>query len=317
MCSVTHETLACPHCHTALTSESGGLRCATCQRTYPVDDCIADFSEGEYYDQFVSESELSASQIEGLRSEVAGARSRISNFYLGLLPPPPARILDCGVGNGVSIDILQRDGYEAWGVDSSRLRKWQWRERTHRSHLAVATGLRLPFHHRYFDAVMASGVIEHIGVVEARTPNYAVRPSSDRDTQRRDFLRELLRVVKPDGAIYIDCPNGRFPVDFWHGAKPGSARLHAPWEGFLPSVGDLRRLVQTLDSQLRVEVLSPYRRLTLQQVRRHWYGRALSRPAEMFLWLTHFKMLRFLASSVLNPFIVVRISGADRPGRHG
>lgn len=284
------------------------LTCPACDRAYPIDQGIADFSEGNYYDHFASQDELTPESIEGLQSEMAGAGGRISDFYIPLLRSSGPRVLDCGAGNGLSVDLLHAAGYEAWGVDSSRLRKWQWRERTRLEHLVVADALRLPFSDHYFDAVIASGVIEHIGVVEARNPTYVVQPLPDRDERRLQFIRELLRTTRASGAIFLDCPNGRFPIDFWHGESPGSARLHTPWEGFLPSVKDIRRLTLRIDPRLNVEVLSAHRRLQFHQVRRHWYGRAFARPAELFLRMTRLHVFRFLAGSILDPFLVVRIT---------
>ena len=66
----------------------------------------------------------------------SGAVSRIQGFYLPLLrrlarergPALPLRVLDCGCGNGLSVDLLNEAGLDAWGNDLSKLRRWQWRE---------------------------------------------------------------------------------------------------------------------------------------------------------------------------------------------
>ncbi|HET9226489.1 MAG TPA: methyltransferase domain-containing protein, partial [Thermoanaerobaculia bacterium] len=162
----------CPNCRGPLAHGPEGLACPPCAAVYPVRDGIADFAQGVYYDTFEGQ-ELAAGHLEGLENEVGGTKSRIEGYYLPLLhklarklglPPGEVRVLDCGCGNGLSVDMLRDAGFAAWGNDLSALRKWQWRERKHREHLLVADALKLPFPGGFFHAVLSSGVIEHIGV---------------------------------------------------------------------------------------------------------------------------------------------------------
>lgn len=300
--------LICPACRAPLTSADDVLGCAACGARFPVADDIADFSGGEYYDRFAPTDALSDRDAEGLANEIDGVRRRIVDFYEPLLRRERAhRVLDSGCGNGVSVDLLAERGYEAWGNDLSQLRRFQWRERRARERLVVASSLRLPFPDRYFDAVVSSGVIEHIGVAERGVPSYAVEPLPDRDEQRAAFLGELFRVTRPGGVVFLDCPNGTFPVDFWHGDEPGGARRHARDEGFLPSVAEVRAIVRRVRPAARVEVLSPFRRLQFHQARRHWYGRLLGPVANAAFFALRFFPFRGLAATALNPFLVLRI----------
>jgi SAM-dependent methyltransferase len=277
---------------------------------------IADFARGAYYDRFDAGQELSAGHLEGLANEVGGTRSRIEGYYLPLLhrlarrlglPPGEVRVLDCGCGNGLSLDLLMDAGFAAWGNDLSALRKWQWRERRHPDRLLVADALKLPFPEGFFHAVLSSGVIEHIGVEETGGETYTVRPMADRNERRVRFLGELLRVVAPAGELWLDFPNGAFPIDFWHGPRAGGARVHALDEGFLPTVREVRGHLARLGPGWRVRPLSPHGRLACRQVRRHWYGRLLYLPAAAFLWSTRLPLLRRLAGSPLNPYLVLAI----------
>jgi len=298
-------TLVCPDCRTPLDD----MHCPACGTRCPVEHGIADFSRGAYYDRFTPTDTSLERDREGWAMEVEGARRRIVDFYEPLLRAEGARrVLDSGCGNGVSVDLLAERGYDAWGNDLSQLRQFQWRERRERERLVVASSLRLPFPDAYFDAVISSGVIEHIGVAESAVPRYSVAPLPDRDAQRAAFLAELFRVTRPGGVVFLDCPNGAFPIDFWHGDRPGAARRHSTHEGFLPMFAEIRALVPP---GTRVDALSPYKRLQFHQARRHWYGRILGPFANAFFAL----MPRFIARTALNPFLVVRVQTSSATPR--
>ncbi|MEA2568289.1 MAG: hypothetical protein QOI24_290 [Acidobacteriota bacterium] len=291
----------CPYCRGPLVAP---LACETCDRVYSIEDGIADFAEGNYYDRYEPGQPLPDDHLAGLEAEFIGTQSRIVDYYLPRLPRG-ARVLDCGAGNGLSVDLLAERGFDAWGVDLSQLRKWQWRDRAQRERLIVADALRLPFPNGFFDVAISSGVIEHIGVEEARDPDYRVAPLPNRDELRRQFLAELVRVTSRDGAVYVDCPHGAFPIDFWHRGTGRGLRFHSLKEGFLPTFGEIRRLV---DPSLRVEALGPHRRLRFRQVRQRWYGVLFSAPVSLLFRAMSWPGLRVLARTAMNPFLVVKIS---------
>jgi SAM-dependent methyltransferase len=291
----------CPNCGGALRES---LQCVTCGAVYPVTDGIADFSGGHYYDSYEPGQALTAEHERGLAAEVSGSRWRIERFYAPKLPAG-ASVLDCGCGNGVSVDVLMERGFDAWGIDLSSLRKWQWRQRSHRERLAVASALNLPFEDAAFDVVLSSGVIEHIGVSEQGGATYQVTPLANRDTQRKAYVAELLRVTKPGGRVFIDCPNGAFPIDFWHGAVGGRARFHKRDEGFLPTVSEIERYAGT-----GVTAHSPHRRFAFKQVGRHWYGKLMAIPMTMFFAMAG----KLFARTALNPYLVVEIKKPPEGG---
>ena len=194
-----HEVYRCPTCLGRLIEQPESLRCERCNVAYPVNDMVSDFMRGAYYDQFDESTTLTDEHLRALE----GASARISDYYAPLLSRSQ-RILDAGCGNGVSVDLLVRDGHDAWGIDSSSLRRFQWRDRQHRDRLAVADGASLPFEDGYFDVVLCSGVIEHVGVEEIGGDQYRVRALPHRDDARRSFLSGLLRVLAPGGTLYLD-----------------------------------------------------------------------------------------------------------------
>jgi SAM-dependent methyltransferase len=306
--------LVCCRCKGPLAEDAAELSCPACGVRFPRADGIVDFSGGVYYDQFPGPEVLSEESRRGLENEREGAR--IEDYYLPLLDRIAAqgpiarsglRVLDSGCGNGESVDLLQREGIEGWGHDLSALRKWQWLRRERRDRLVVADGASLPFSDGFFDVVIASGVLEHVGVSEEGGGRYKVRPRPDRDELRRRYVAELLRALAPGGRLFLDFPNGRFPIDFWHGVEPGGARFHSPGEGFLPTVREIRALCAQLGGRLAVSALSPEGRLRFHQVSSHWYGRLFRAPMAALYRLMSVPLFRFLAATALNPYLVIEV----------
>lgn len=306
--------LVCPDCHGPLTTGgASALACVACDASYPLDNGVADVSGGVYYDQFTDEAELSEGQRQGLALEEAGIRNRIEGFYRPRIEAHasrldrPVRVLDSGCGNGLSVSLLHDVGVEAWGNDVSALRKWQWRTSPVRDRLVVAGSERLPFASGFFDVVISSGVIEHVGVEESCIDgDYRVGPRPDQASTRQAFVDSLLRVLAPGGTLFLDFPNGAFPIDFWHGPTPGGARFHGRSEGFLPTLTEVRRYARSAGA--RVAVASPYGRLRMRQVGGHWYGKLFRLPVTMFLHATRIRALRWLAATPANPYLVLAIS---------
>jgi len=305
--SVARVDLVCPACHGVLSVSAIVLTCASCRCAYPVDDRIADFSGRKYFDDHPDPASLSEEARRGYENENAGRR--IEDYYLPVLRATGARsVLDSGCGNGEAIDLLTEAGFEAWGHDLSAFRKWQWQTRDRRDRLVVADGLRLPFPNGSFDAVICSGVLEHIGVDERGAPGvYEVSPLGDRDARRAAFVGGLVRVLAPGGVLFLDFPNGAFPIDFWHGPSAGGARWHSPFEGFLPKVKEIAALVRSLEPACRVRVRSPHRRLRFNQVAGHWYGRLFRSPMKAFFALMSVPGFGWLAGTALNPYLVLEI----------
>jgi 2-polyprenyl-3-methyl-5-hydroxy-6-metoxy-1,4-benzoquinol methylase len=140
-------------------------------------------------------------------------------------PGPGARLLDVGCGNGRFLMTAQTLGWEAWGIDPDR------------EAVAAARAVGLRVEHggfpktgmpdQSFDAVTMSHVIEHL-----HDPVGA--------------LREVRRLLKPGGTVWIATPNldslgSRFYGRNWRGLEPprhlvlftaGSLRLACSRLGF-------------------------------------------------------------------------------------
>jgi len=304
----------CPDCRAPLEREGAAVVCRACRTSFPIDAGVVDFSGGAYRDVFSPDRDVSPELVQCLGDEEAGTRARIADFYLPKLRrlprrARPLRVLDVGCGNGLSVDLLADAGVEGWGNDVSLVRKWQWRERNHPERLLVASGSRLPFPDGYFDALISCGVLEHVGVIESAGPPYTVRAAPNQGEERLGFLRELFRVLDGSGRLWLDFPNGQFPIDFWHGTGAGGARFHSPRERFLPNVKELRHLLAAVEPGCRIRAISPHQRLRFKRVRRRWYGLALSPVIDLFFRLLRVPGFRWIAASALNPFLVIEVAG--------
>jgi 2-polyprenyl-3-methyl-5-hydroxy-6-metoxy-1,4-benzoquinol methylase len=99
---------------------------------------------------------------------------------------PPARVLDAGCGWGVTLDALERKGYQAVGMDISR-RALERLDRSGRE--LVEADLTQPIEQPFepYDAVLALDVIEHV----------------DND---REFVARLAALVRPGGLVLVSVP---------------------------------------------------------------------------------------------------------------
>lgn len=264
---------------------------------------------------------LTAAHQRNLHDEDVGVRHRIEHFYLPLfdqycearhLARRALRILDCGCGNGLSVDLLATFGFRACGIDLWSVRVDQWTQASHpRKTFCAADATRLPFRDGSFDLVFSCGLLEHIGVAEEGHPTYRVAPLPNQAGLRRRFFSESLRVLKATGLLYVDHPNGAFPIDFWHNDYRSRPRVHSPFERFLPSFGEDASHARGIDPRCRVRALSPAGRFTFRRSRRRWYGQAFGALVERCFSLLRLAPFSRLARSPLNPYLVIEIGRFD------
>lgn len=142
-------------------------------------------------------------------------------------------------------------------------------------------------------------MIAHVGVAES-TPPYRVEALADREPRRAGVVREALRVVAPHGVLYLDCPNGQFPVDFWHGDRVGAFRLHPIPDALLPTLADARWWVAGTGASVYLTPIG--RRLRFRQIASRWWGRLFRMPVCAVLAVLDGLVGR-LADGVLSPFL--------------
>jgi SAM-dependent methyltransferase len=305
--------LTCPACQQALAEAADRVIVCPCGLVYPrLTSGGIDFLRGREFKDFDWDPDDNAQQ-ELLEQEAVGIAWRIENFIIPLIrrfsrstgrTDRRPTVLDCGCGSGLSVDILNAHGILAFGIDAGEARHRQWNVRALGRRLHSADALHLPFGAESFDVVFSSGLIEHIGIHEEEAATYRARRLPDCDAQRRQFVREMVRVLKPEGFILLDHPNGGSPVDFWHGGSPGSIRWHALWGDMLPRFAEISGYFRAADRSLRLYSLSPRHRLQFNKVRNHWYGRAFAPLIKIWFRMVEIRALSFLARGFLNPYLV-------------
>lgn len=125
---------------------------------------------------------------EAYAEHLAAWNPQLYAKYADTLKPdkPGARALDVGCGVGQVVARLSESGFEAHGVDVSQPNIERAKKVCERCQLY--DGKKLPFPDNHFASAGALNVLEHVDEPEA-------------------FIRELVRVVEPDGKIVLSSPN--------------------------------------------------------------------------------------------------------------
>ena len=98
-------------------------------------------------------------------------------------------VLDIGTGAGIITQDISREAKATVGVDVTDERKV-----TDGFDFVLVENEQLPFENQYFDVVISNHIIEHVGDQELH-------------------IREMLRVVKDGGVIYLATPNKYWITD--------------------------------------------------------------------------------------------------------
>lgn len=122
----------------------------------------------------------------------------------------PGRVLDVGCGPGVMVDAVLDGGHSYRGIDMSpamvRVAAGSVDDEAD-AHFQVGRAQQLPFENATFDTALSLGVLEYLSRQDALAA-----------------LKELRRVLAPDGLALVSVLNGHSPVWQWRASK---ARLKA------------------------------------------------------------------------------------------
>lgn len=107
------------------------------------------------------------------------------------------KVLDVGCCTSRLPIQLASMGYKVWGID---IRPYNFQ---HRNFIFQRSNvLNLPFENDFFDVITAISTIEHIGLGSYGDAN--IIPNGDRRA-----VKELIRVLKPNGQIILTFPFGK------------------------------------------------------------------------------------------------------------
>ena len=217
--------------------------------------------------------------------------------------PPSAggRVLSVGCGVGVDVETMWELGWDAHGIEPG-YRQADWQRRGCPERLIQGDGRDLPFDDASFDAITSFGVIEHVGAV-----GDTVEVHPDVWEQRARYAAELTRVLRPGGVMLLSTPNRLFPADFFHSPNRFGMRWHSPREDFSVSYGDFERLFIGQAGNRGIRHLSLDRAFVFRRTREHLWGRILVPPARRVMALMGSPLLKPLARSPLNPFLIVEV----------
>lgn len=187
-------------------------------------------------------------------------------------PPNDRLLLDVGCYTGVFVEIAERHGWEAWGVEPSR---WAVEQAQARGLMVIQGSLMttsLP--EACFDVVTLWDVIEHL-------------------TDPRDALQQAHRLLKPDGLVVVHTIDIESPFARLMGVRwPWLMEMHL----YYFSRHSLRMMLEQCGFQvLSAQPQGRYLRLGYLMNRLTALIPAVGRPAE---WLVTKLGLRGLAVSV-------------------
>lgn len=165
------------------------------------------------------------------------------------VPLDGKRILDVGCGVGEFVRRMREFSEQVCGVDIDGERVRRGAEQV--PNLALSVGEQLPFADDTFDVVLLHEVIEHV-------------------TDDLATLREVRRVLRPDGRAVIFCPNRLYPFET-HGVFLGKRYVfgNMPLVNWLPDAVR-QRLVPHARAYTHADLQRLYRRAGLRE-RLHTY----------------------------------------------
>jgi SAM-dependent methyltransferase len=164
-----------------------------------------------------------------------------------------ARCLDAGCGGGYFLAALlrreERPFASVHGLDIADAALRTVRATAPAAHGVLGQGEALPYASGCFDAVVCSGNLEHF-----------IDPARG--------ARELARVCRPDGRVWVLLPNSFYSGDIWRVIRSGYGPDHHQIVDRFATVNEWRDLLDA--NGLRVEEITPYNRFK-------WWKRLLPR----------------------------------------
>ena len=261
--TIFQDHLVCMQCHGNLIQGDGKLVCESCSRSYPFIGDIVDCREQEAYWSNVSRKKMvQMNDLARTSGDWLGAAEEIVPEYADHFKPfyradsqflwpctMDSRILDAGsMWGGITIPAAQFHG-EVYAVDQTaetlEFLKIRAEQMGFDNIYTVACGLRkLPFPDNFFDLVVLSGVLEWVAlqqeiVLENQWGKFGrgLRPgkggkyAEDPTAAQLRVLREIQRVLKPGGSIYLAIENR---IGYMYLAGWPDDHMNIPFICFMP-----------------------------------------------------------------------------------
>ena len=242
--------IVCPFCKASLKRKTYKLQCSVCAKEFTYFDSIYDFlCEDSYYWGEISDKEmnevLGVTKKEGWRNAAVRlslrypslgryilSSSRTDWIFHCLDRSNTSACLDIGSGWGGNSFALSKFYKEVWSLEAVKQRIEFQKIRSMQDGVKNikflrSDWMRLPFPDQSFDLVVANGVLEWVGLSD-----YSKHPR----VLQLDFLKEVKRVLKPNGCLYIGIEN-RYGLQFFLGGRDHSGM---PFTSLLPrKIADL------------------------------------------------------------------------------
>ncbi|MCS6777347.1 MAG: class I SAM-dependent methyltransferase [Chloroherpetonaceae bacterium] len=291
-----NDLYVCPLCHAPLQA----LHCVACNREFRTQHEIPDFSTRDHYWNQLSPEQmevlLEISEAYGYRYGIEKIAGLFKDPYLiqyaldpyradfrAILPiTPETHVLDLGSGWGAVACALAPSCCTITVADTNpyNLRFIRMRARQSGVNNLRAVRIdplddaRLPFPDNTFGVVLLNGVLEYVGS--------ASQDVSAEEAQRR-CLREIRRVLRPDGVLYVGIEN-RYSYRYFMGVRDHSSLRYT---SILP------RPIASLMTRLRQG--RPYRTYTYShQGYRSLLASAGFTPPEIYIAYPSYREPRFI-----------------------
>jgi SAM-dependent methyltransferase/fructosamine-3-kinase len=237
------QLVICPNCHAALNEEDTNLVCCNCNKIYPVRYGIPDFRDKDEYWCNVSRdkinklnklAESSSNWFKSAKQIIPEYIDHFTYFYRAdsqfLWPTNKnSKILDAGcMWGGLTIPAAQFH-QEVYAVDKTsetlEFLKIRAKQMGIKNIYTFAAEIKkLPFPDNFFDFVVLNGVLEWVGLEEkvilekhwkGKREEKQLYSQTPRQMQI-NVLKELRRVLKPKGSLYIAIEN-RYGIQYLMG----------------------------------------------------------------------------------------------------